>query len=291
MIQINTSNNGKLFVMEAIQSRRTIFKFKPYPVPKNILEDILYAGIWAPNHHLTKPWRFIAILLVLLSFAVSYAPAQEHISWEAEDFTAAKGENFQIFEVPSEQMGAPRCVDLEDYTITEASGDTYIGVPNGPRNNSGDWVKYEFSVTEGDWYIWGRVIAPCSRDNSTYWAIDIDDADALSTNNAIMNIWDFYEAGIFQDKYTTDWVWFRLNSRDGPFEGTELIQHGNNPVPMKLSEGDHTLHLTHREDGTHIDMFFGTLDAKFDPNETDLPQDVELQGKLTTTWGVLKGER
>jgi nitroreductase len=61
MTQINTSNNGKLSVMEAIQSRRTIFKFKPDPVPKNILEDILYAGIWAPNHHLTEPWRFTVI--------------------------------------------------------------------------------------------------------------------------------------------------------------------------------------------------------------------------------------
>ena len=61
MTQINTSNNGQMSVMEAIQSRRTIFKFKPDPVPKNILEDLLYAGIWAPNHHLTEPWRFTVI--------------------------------------------------------------------------------------------------------------------------------------------------------------------------------------------------------------------------------------
>ena len=232
----------------------------------------------------------IIIFFTLLNFAVSYASAQEHINWEAEDFIDSRGEKFQVFEVPSEQKGAPRCVDLEAYKITESSGDAYIGVPNGLGNNSGDWVKYEFSVTEGNWYIWGRVIAPCSRDNSMYWAIDIDDADALSTNNAIMNIWDFYEEGIFQGKYTTDWIWFRLNSRDGPFDGTELMQHGDHPVAIPLTEGDHTLHLAHREDGTHIDMFFGTLDAKFDPNETDLPQDVELRGKLATTWGALKSE-
>ena len=61
MAQTNTSNNGKMSVMEAIQSRRTIFKFKPDPVPKTVLEDILYAGIWAPNHHLTEPWRFTVI--------------------------------------------------------------------------------------------------------------------------------------------------------------------------------------------------------------------------------------
>ena len=61
MAQTNTSTNGQMSVMEAIQSRRTIFKFKPDPVPKNILEDLLYAGIWAPNHHLTEPWRFTVI--------------------------------------------------------------------------------------------------------------------------------------------------------------------------------------------------------------------------------------
>ncbi|MCG8622059.1 MAG: nitroreductase family protein, partial [Proteobacteria bacterium] len=61
MAQTNISNNGQMSVMEAIQSRRTIFKFKPDPVPKNVLEDILYAGIWAPNHHLTEPWRFTII--------------------------------------------------------------------------------------------------------------------------------------------------------------------------------------------------------------------------------------
>lgn len=61
MTQIGNGNQGKLSVMEAIQSRRTIFKFKPDPIPKNVLEDLLYAGIWAPNHHLTEPWRFVVI--------------------------------------------------------------------------------------------------------------------------------------------------------------------------------------------------------------------------------------
>ena len=37
--------------------------------------------------------------------------------------------------------------------------------------------------------------------------------------------------------YTTDWVWFRWNTRDGPSEGTELVQHGDDPVPVELSDG------------------------------------------------------
>ena len=77
MAQTHISNNGKLSVMEAIESRRTIFKFKPDPVPNNILEDILYAGIWAPNHHLTEPWRFTVLgETVKLTLAERYSEIQ-----------------------------------------------------------------------------------------------------------------------------------------------------------------------------------------------------------------------
>ena len=48
-------------VLEAIRSRRTTFRFKPGPVPKEVLETIYGYGIWAPNHHLTEPWRFTVI--------------------------------------------------------------------------------------------------------------------------------------------------------------------------------------------------------------------------------------
>lgn len=50
-----------MHVLEAIQSRRTIFEFKPDPVPNDRLEALIAAGIWAPNHHLTEPWRFTVL--------------------------------------------------------------------------------------------------------------------------------------------------------------------------------------------------------------------------------------
>lgn len=45
-------------VEEAIQSRRSIFHFRAEPVPAEALERLLGFGVWAPNHHLTEPWRF-----------------------------------------------------------------------------------------------------------------------------------------------------------------------------------------------------------------------------------------
>jgi nitroreductase len=48
-------------ILEAIHARRTVGKFKPEAVPRDVLERIFGAGIWAPNHRLTEPWRFFVL--------------------------------------------------------------------------------------------------------------------------------------------------------------------------------------------------------------------------------------
>jgi nitroreductase len=48
-------------VLEAITSRRSVFKFKPEPIPNEMIERIFSYGCWAQNHHLTEPWRFTVI--------------------------------------------------------------------------------------------------------------------------------------------------------------------------------------------------------------------------------------
>jgi nitroreductase len=45
-------------VEEAIRTRRTHKAFRPEPVPRETLEELLELARWAPNHHLTSPWRF-----------------------------------------------------------------------------------------------------------------------------------------------------------------------------------------------------------------------------------------
>lgn len=48
-------------VSEAILGRRTIHKFRDDELPKGVLEEALEAAIWAPNHKLTNPWRFVLV--------------------------------------------------------------------------------------------------------------------------------------------------------------------------------------------------------------------------------------
>jgi nitroreductase len=43
---------------EAIRTRRTHKAYGSEPLDRATLEDLLELGRWAPNHHLTNPWRF-----------------------------------------------------------------------------------------------------------------------------------------------------------------------------------------------------------------------------------------
>lgn len=45
-------------VDEAIRGRRTHKAFKSEPVAREVLEELFDLARWAPNHHLTNPWRF-----------------------------------------------------------------------------------------------------------------------------------------------------------------------------------------------------------------------------------------
>ncbi len=49
---------ARMEVEDAIRSRRTHKAFAPEPVPRELLDELLELARWAPNHHLTNPWRF-----------------------------------------------------------------------------------------------------------------------------------------------------------------------------------------------------------------------------------------
>src|SRR5213083_800782 len=48
-------------VEDAIRTRRTHKAYRPEPVDRGTLEELLELARWAPNHHLTNPWRFTVL--------------------------------------------------------------------------------------------------------------------------------------------------------------------------------------------------------------------------------------
>ena len=43
---------------DAIRTRRTHKAYRPEPVERATLDELFELARWAPNHHLTNPWRF-----------------------------------------------------------------------------------------------------------------------------------------------------------------------------------------------------------------------------------------
>jgi nitroreductase len=48
-------------VIEAIHSRKSVGKFAQRPVEREQVEQLLDAGVQAPNHYKVRPWRFVVL--------------------------------------------------------------------------------------------------------------------------------------------------------------------------------------------------------------------------------------
>ena len=42
-----------------LRGRRTIDQYIQTPVPEELVNEAIEVATWAPNHHVTEPWRFI----------------------------------------------------------------------------------------------------------------------------------------------------------------------------------------------------------------------------------------
>lgn len=48
-------------IVHTIMTRRSIRRYRPDPVPREALETLLTAAIWAPSAHNRQPWRFCVV--------------------------------------------------------------------------------------------------------------------------------------------------------------------------------------------------------------------------------------
>lgn len=47
-----------------IRGRRSVRRFRPDPLPDELVDRVLEAGLWAPSPHGTQPWRFAVLRAV-----------------------------------------------------------------------------------------------------------------------------------------------------------------------------------------------------------------------------------
>lgn len=48
-------------ILDFIKTRRSTRKYKADPVPKELIEKVVTAGIWAPSSMNRQPWRFVVV--------------------------------------------------------------------------------------------------------------------------------------------------------------------------------------------------------------------------------------
>ena len=46
---------------QLIRDRRSVQVYEDRPVPPELVTQLLEDAVWAPNHHMTQPWRFILV--------------------------------------------------------------------------------------------------------------------------------------------------------------------------------------------------------------------------------------
>jgi coenzyme F420-0:L-glutamate ligase / coenzyme F420-1:gamma-L-glutamate ligase len=48
-------------LLQALHERRSLRRYQAVPVPHDIIEVVLEAGLWAPSAHNRQPWRFVVL--------------------------------------------------------------------------------------------------------------------------------------------------------------------------------------------------------------------------------------
>lgn len=117
-------------VLEAIRTRRTAGKFKPDVPPREVIEELLEAATWAPNHHLNEPWRFFVLAGdARLDFGAAMAEDligamdrdgdRAHSTIEAQRQKACRSPI--VIVVASEPAHGPKIVQVENVTAVASA--------------------------------------------------------------------------------------------------------------------------------------------------------------------------
>jgi nitroreductase len=111
---------------DALYSRRSIRKFRPDPVPRELVEQLMHAGIWAPSSCNYQMWDLVAVddpavnaQLAALSSQMGNAPVNIIISY-GRDFSEEAWANIQSASALVQNMSlAAQVLGLGTFWITQ----------------------------------------------------------------------------------------------------------------------------------------------------------------------------
>ncbi|MDA1061453.1 MAG: nitroreductase [Chloroflexi bacterium] len=104
---------------EALRTRRSRSAFESTAPPRDLLERIIEAATWAPNHHLTEPWRFHVLTGAargaLARAAWGTLPAEAHTEHEQRAILAKLERSPVVIVITQHGVADEPVRSLEDY--------------------------------------------------------------------------------------------------------------------------------------------------------------------------------
>jgi len=119
-------------VIEAIQTRRSIRVFKPDPIPKKVLQELLDVSRWAPSGGNVQPWHFEVLTGELLA-KVTAQLVEKAKTWDGHEYMNTNPDMPRTGPYPKLLM--PRWQSFK--ALTEA-----IRYPPGTKNLEAKQLEY-----------------------------------------------------------------------------------------------------------------------------------------------------
>lgn len=108
---------------EVLRGRRTINLYLQTDVPKALVVEAIESATWAPNHHVTEPWRFYLLgpkskerCLDLCHAMVSKKKSKEAADFKRESWSEKPG-----WLVVTSKLSDDALLQQEDYAATSAA--------------------------------------------------------------------------------------------------------------------------------------------------------------------------
>ncbi|MDB5080876.1 MAG: nitroreductase [Chloroflexi bacterium] len=118
-------------VFDVIRHRRSVGKVKPDMPPREKIERMLEAATYAPNHHITEPWRFIVLTgpaREALGELMEQSLREKMLETESEKAQAALNKERNkplrapvVIVVASVKPETPKTVDIENVEAVAAA--------------------------------------------------------------------------------------------------------------------------------------------------------------------------
>jgi nitroreductase len=152
-----TETRPLLDTLEAIRTRRAIKVYQDQPIPKEWIEELLDAAHWAPNHHLTHPWRFHVFtgegrerLVSARQAAVTHAAQRKGAEPSEQDLEFARQKCYSapVIIIVSQVISEDPIKEKEDYAACWAAIQNLLLAATarglGSYPSTGDWINENF---------------------------------------------------------------------------------------------------------------------------------------------------